>query len=112
MIVGGWDGLSLDIWVTPTNLGVFGSFLSVVSEYLTKQLKEGRVYLAHSSRAQSVIVGKARQREREAAAHRASTVRKQRDRCWGSAHILLCIESGNRSHVMVLSTIRVAFPLS
>lgn len=60
MIVGGWDGLSLDIWVTPTNLGVFGSFLSVVSEYLTKQLKEERVYLAHSSRAQSVIVGKAR----------------------------------------------------
>lgn len=60
MIVGGWDGLSLDIWVTPTNLGVFGSFLSVVSEYLTKQLKEERVYFGFSSRrTEFIIAGKA-----------------------------------------------------
>lgn len=49
-----------------------------------KQLKGGRVPLAHSSRAQSLRLGKARWQER-AAAHIALTVRGER---WCSAHFL------------------------
>lgn len=59
--VGGQDELFLGLWVTPMNPGVFVAFLSIVAEYLTKLLKEGRVYSDHSSRAQSVMAGKAQQ---------------------------------------------------
>lgn len=45
--------------------------------YLTKQLKEKGLILAHGLGVQSVVVGKSWRQELETAAHIVSTVRKQ-----------------------------------
>lgn len=61
--------------------------------------------MAHSSRVQSIMVGKAHQWELKASGHSASTVRKQRETDAGAQlPLLFPMQSGTSAHGMVTPT--------